>query len=176
MKKYLSNNDNELTNQTKSIGGTDFKGGKFQFDPLGLSETYSPLVPFFREAELRHGRTAMLAVVGFIVADFVRIPGDAYSFEAIPKVVDAHDVLLAGPMHQLLLWIGLFDAVITIPSIQATMRGERSPGDFGLKGPDDQKKMAKYELNELLNGRLAMCAIGGIATQTVLTGHGFPYV
>ncbi len=159
-----------------SIGGTDFKGGKFQFDPLGLSETYSPLVPFFREAELRHGRTAMLAVVGFIVTDFVRIPGDAYSFESIPKTVDAHDVLLAGPMHQLLLWISLFDAVIGIPAIQATMRGERKAGDFGLSGPSDGAKMAKYELNELLNGRLAMCAIGGIATQTVLTGHGFPYL
>lgn len=158
------------------IGGQDFKGGKFQFDPLGLAETYSPLVPFFREAELRHGRTAMLAVVGFIATDFVRIPGDAYSFEAIPKTVDAHNVLLEGPMHQLLLWIGLFDAVITIPAIQATMKGERDAGDFGFKGPSNAAKMDKYKMNELLNGRLAMCAIGGIATQTVLTGHGFPYV
>ena len=87
-----------------------------------------------------------------------------------------NDVLLAGPMHQLLLWISLFDAVIGIPAIQATMRGERKAGDFGLSGPSDGAKMAKYELNELLNGRLAMCAIGGIATQTVLTGHGFPYL
>jgi hypothetical protein len=29
---------------------------------------------------------------------------------------------------------------------------------------------------ELMNGRLAMWAIGGIATQSVLTGHGFPYI
>ena len=29
---------------------------------------------------------------------------------------------------------------------------------------------------ELKNGRLAMCALGGIATQSVITGHGFPYV
>jgi hypothetical protein len=34
----------------------------------------------------------------------------------------------------------------------------------------------KKKLSELLNGRLAMCAVGGIATQTVLTGHGFPYI
>jgi hypothetical protein len=160
------------------IGGTDFKGGKFQFDPLGLSETYEPLVPFFREAEIRHGRTAMLAVLGFITTDFVRIPGEAYSFEAIPKTVDAHNVLLEGPMHQLLLWIGLFDAVITIPAIQATMKGEREAGDlgFGYAGPKDAAKMEDRKLQELLHGRLAMCAIGGIATQTVLSGHGFPYV
>ena len=158
------------------VGGKDFKGGDFKFDPLKLSETYSPLVPFFRESEIRHGRTAMLAVVGFIATDFVRIPGDAYSFESIPKVVDAHNALLEGPMHQLLLWIGLFDAVITIPAIQATMKGEREPGDFGFAGPKDAAKMERKKLSELLNGRLAMCAVGGIATQSVLSGHGFPYV
>jgi hypothetical protein len=160
------------------IGGQDFKGGTFKFDPLGLSETYSPLVPFFREAELRHGRTAMLAVVGFIATDFVRLPGDAYSFEAIPKTVDAHNILLEGPMHQLLLFIGLFDAVITIPAIQATMKGERDAGDFGFgyQGPKDPAAMKDMEMKELLHGRLAMCAIGGIATQTVISGHGFPYV
>jgi len=160
------------------IGAQDFKGSKFEFDPLGLAETYSPLVPFFREAEIRHGRTAQLAVIGFIATDFVRIPGDAYSFEAIPKTVDAHNILLEGPMHQLLLWIGLFDAVITIPAVQATMKGEREAGDFGFgyAGPKDEAKMDDMKLKELLHGRLAMCAIGGIATQSVISGHGFPYV
>ena len=168
----------QTINQTKndSIGGKDFKGGVFQFDPLGLATTYEPLVPFFREAEIRHGRTAMLAVVGFIATDFVRIPGAEYSFESIPKTVDAHNILLEGPMHQLLLWIGLFDAVITIPAVQATMKGERAPGDFGFKGPADATKMERKQLSELLNGRLAMCAVGGIATQSVLTEHGFPYM
>jgi len=159
-------------------GGVNFKGDEFKFDPLRLSETYSPLVPFFREAELRHGRTAMLAVTGFIVTDFVRIPGEMYSFEAIPKTVNAHDALVAGgPMFQLLLWIGLFDAIITFPAIQATMAGEREAGDFGLTmmAPKDPAKMEKKQVTELMNGRLAMCAIGGIATQTVLTDHGFPY-
>jgi len=158
-------------------GGVNFKGDKFEFDPLGLSETYSPLVPFFREAELRHGRTAMAAVVGFVATDFFRLPGDAYSFESIPKTIDAHNALLEGPMHQLLLWIGLFDLAITIPAVQATMKGERDPGDFGFgyAGPKDAKKLEQYELQELLHGRLAMCAVGGIATQSVLTDHGFPY-
>jgi len=81
-------------------------------------------------------------------------------------------------MHQLLLWIGLFDAVITFPAIQATMKGEREAGDlgFGYAGPKDEGKMDDRKLQELLHGRLAMCAVGGIATQSVLSGHGFPYV
>jgi hypothetical protein len=98
-------------------------------EQLKLGETYEPLLPWFRESEIRHGRTAMLAVVGFITTDFVRIPGDLYSFEAIPKTIDAHDALLrSGPMLQLLLFIGLFDFVITAPACVATMKGEREPG------------------------------------------------
>ena len=96
---------------------------------LKLSETYSPFMPWFRECEIRHGRTAMLAVVGFITTDFVRIPGEMYSFDAIPKTIDAHDALLkTGPMYQLLLWIGLFDLIITAPAAVAAAKGDREPG------------------------------------------------
>jgi hypothetical protein len=41
------------------------------------------------------------------------------------------------------------------------------------KTPEQVKVMKE---KELMNGRLAMWAIGGIATQSVLTGHGFPYI
>ena len=96
---------------------------------MKLSETYEPFQGWFRESELRHGRTAMLAVMGFIATDFVRIPGAAYSFEAIPKTTDAHDALFAsGPMWNLLLWIGLWDLIITAPAVQAMGNGEREAG------------------------------------------------
>ena len=86
-------------------------------------------MPWFKECEIRHGRTAMLAVVGFITTDFVRLPGEMYSFEAIPKTIDAHDALLkTGPMYQLLLWIGLWDLIITAPAAQAAHNGDREPG------------------------------------------------
>jgi hypothetical protein len=160
-------------------GSVDFQGKPFKFDPLNLSETYAPLVPFFREAELRHARTAMLAVTGWIVADVVRIPGDMYSFAHVASSKDAHDIMIAdGPLVQLLLWIGLWDIVVTGPAISATMQGEREPGDFGWTkyAPKDEAGMKKAVQQELLNGRLAMMAMGGIATQSVLTGHGFPYI
>jgi len=74
----------------------------------------------------------MLAVVGFIVQDFVRIPGETYSFENVPTSADAHDKLLemgwASPMAQLLLWIGLWDTVVTGPAAYATSKGVREPG------------------------------------------------
>ena len=71
----------------------------------------------------------MLAVVGYIVADLVRIPGDMYSFAAVPHAVDAHDALLtSGPMIQLAAYISLFDIIITAPAIGATNAGEREAG------------------------------------------------
>lgn len=45
-----------------------------------------------------------------------------------------------------------------------------------MMAPKDDAKMQKKIDSELLNGRLAMCAVGGIATQSVITGHGFPYL
>lgn len=111
------------------VGAKDFRGADFKFDPLKLSETYEPFQAWFRECELRHGRTAMLAVVGFWATDFVRIPGEMYSFEAIPNTIDAHDALLkSGPMYQLALWIGLFDLIVTAPACQALGEGEREAG------------------------------------------------
>lgn len=36
------------------------------FDPLGLAKCSQETLNNYREAELKHGRTAMLAVVGFL--------------------------------------------------------------------------------------------------------------
>jgi len=161
------------------VGAVDFRGGEFKFDPLKLSESYEPFQGWFRECELRHGRTAMLAVMGFIATDFMRIPGAMYSFEAIPSTIDAHDALLkTGPMYQLALWIGLFDILVTAPAVQAMGEGEREAGDYGWTwfAPTDKAAFDKKREGELLNGRLAMIAVGGIATQSIVSGHGFPYV
>ena len=158
---------------------------EFKFDPLNLAGTYEPFLPFFRDAELRHGRTAMLAVLGFIVPEFVRLPGDTYSFENVPKVIDAHDKLwtmgVASPMAQLLLWIGLWELLVAWPAAIAAQNGERTPGDYGMEDYLKRKPMAEDKVaylvdSELLNGRLAMMAVGGIATQSVITGHGFPWL
>lgn len=161
-----------------SPGAVDLRGQKFEYDPLRLAETYKPFLPWFQECELRHGRTAMLAAIGFVATDYFRLPGEMYSFEAIPKTIDAHDALLkTGPMYQLLLWIGLFDIIITAPAAIASQNGQREPGNYGLEfgKPRDKETFAKKRASELLNGRLAMIAVGGIATQSVITGGGFPY-
>jgi Chlorophyll A-B binding protein len=110
-------------------GSINFAAKEFKFDPLNLAETYEPFLPWFRESEIRHGRTAMLAVVGFIATDFVRLPGDAYSFETVPNTIDAHNALLtSGPLMQVFMWIGLWELIVTAPACAAMMKGEREPG------------------------------------------------
>ena len=136
------------------------------------------MVPWYREAELKHGRIAMLATVGYsAVSAGLHLPGPMYSGIS---PADAHNALISnGPMQQLLLWIGVFETLIGIPALKATMNGERAPGDyqFGMIfAPTDPVKFKAKQLAELKNGRLAMLAFGGMVTQAQLTGHEFPFL
>jgi hypothetical protein len=149
------------------------------FDPAGFAERSPEWLPWYREAELKHGRAAMLATAGFVVPEFVRIPGEQFSFEAIPKVIDAHDAL-PDSMIQIFGWISFLEAV-SFPALAGAGAGyDRAPGDFSFDPlglyPTDPEKQKEMQLAELKNGRLAMIAIGGMVTGAAITGNGFPYL
>jgi hypothetical protein len=153
-------------------------GSSKNFDPLGFAEGAPEWVPFFREAELKHGRMAMLGTLGFVVPEFFRIPGEAYSFEAIPKVIDAHDQLIY-PLQQIFIFMSMLEAMST-PAVAGLGKYDREPGDFSFDPlglyPTDPEKAKKMKLAELKNGRLAMVALGGMVHGAIVTGHGFPYL
>jgi hypothetical protein len=116
-------------------GSIDFRRMEFKFDPLKLSETYQPFLPYMRDAEIRNGRTAMLAVLGLIVPSFVRLPGDAYSFENCPNLIEAPFKLGFGPespMFQIFLWVALWEVTVAFPAIQAMNEGKRDPGGTNI--------------------------------------------
>eukprot|EP00979_Chaetoceros_neogracilis_P008838 scaffold1972_cov265-Chaetoceros_neogracile.AAC.52 len=168
------------------------------FDPAGFAEltpihctalhcTYITLkqqrspewLPWYREAELKHGRAAMLATVGFTLPEIVRIPGEQFSFEAIPKVINAHDAL-PGSMILILGSISLLEAC-TFPAMAGLGNGyDRAPGDFSFDPlglfPTDPEMQKVRQLQELKNGRLAMIAIGGMVAGSAITGNGFPFL
>jgi len=56
------------------------------------------------------------------------------------------------------------------------LRRDEQTSDKLFFAPSDPAAMKKKQESELMNGRLAMCAIGGIATQSIISGHGFPYI
>ena len=149
--------------------------GDVGFDPLGFSKNID--VRWLREAELKHGRVCMLATLGFVMSEFVHLPGDVHNVGAIA----AHDAAVKyGAMWQLLIWLGLFEVLSAKGIIEMLEGSGRAPGDFGFDplkfsaGKSDKVK-ADLALKELQNGRLAMIAYGGMVTGAVLSGKGFPY-
>eukprot|EP00980_Cylindrotheca_fusiformis_P027984 scaffold22575_cov141-Cylindrotheca_fusiformis.AAC.15 len=154
------------------------QGTSVNFDPFGFAERAPEWLPWFREAELKHGRAAMLASLGFVVPEFVRVPGEQYSFEAIPRVIDAHDALPES-MIQIFGWISFLEAC-SFPALANMNEYDREPGNFGFDPvglyPTDPAKQKEYQLAELKNGRLAMIGIGGMVAGAAVTGHGFPYL
>jgi light-harvesting complex I chlorophyll a/b binding protein 4 len=156
-----------------------FSHSSFLSPAIFLAKQKAPeWLPWFREAELKHGRAAMLATAGFVVPEFFRIPGEQFSFDAIPNVIDAHDKL-PDSMSQIFLWISFLEAV-SFSALANMNEFDRAPGDFGFDPlkmyPKTAEKQKEMHLKELKNGRLAMVAIGGMVAGAAITGHGFPYL
>jgi len=163
----------------QGLVGSDGAWGKYEFDPVGFSSTYHEFVPWYREAELKHGRICMLAWLGLVVPDFVRIPGERYSFEACPVTIDSHDQLnsAVGVNVQILFWISLVELCCAKKVFE--WNSLEVAGDYGFGYqflPKDEEGQKRMRMAELKNGRLAMVAFGGAITQAVITRHPFPWL
>merc|ERR1712154_390729 len=68
-----------------------------------------PTLYWMREAELKHGRVAMMAWFGWVATDggfgmTLRFPGEIYSVDSIPNAYNAHDILVEQGSMAFLLW------------------------------------------------------------------------
>merc|ERR1712205_74390 len=128
--------------------------GDVGFDPLGISDLID--VRWLRDAELKHGRVCMLAATGMIVQDVATFPGVTSTF-GDSKMTALHDAAVKqGAMQQLLVWIGFFELF----------------GFDPLNCAKDPNALARRQLVELKNGRLAMIATAGMLHHYFLTGKG----
>ena len=120
------------------------------FDPLGLSnnideETFAQ----YRTAELKHGRVAQLAVIGYVVQEVYRFPFDiapGIPCSSVPNGVAAIDAIPALGWAQMIFFIGAVDYWGFL-------------GNFDAGKPAlDAEELERRQLSELQHGRIAMLA------------------
>merc|ERR1719333_1379055 len=150
------------------------------FDPAGLSEGVSPSeLKRYREAELMHGRVAMLASVGFLVGESGATPlfdgqigGIAINqFWQVPKELWPIVLFLLAVPEVFRALRGWMDP--SVPENYFQLRPEYIPGDLdfdpaGLK-PEDPEEFKEMQTKELQHCRLAMLAAAGMIVQELRT-------
>eukprot|EP00441_Pelagodinium_beii_P007382 CAMPEP_0197703176 /NCGR_PEP_ID=MMETSP1338-20131121/125305_1 /TAXON_ID=43686 ORGANISM="Pelagodinium beii, Strain RCC1491" /NCGR_SAMPLE_ID=MMETSP1338 /ASSEMBLY_ACC=CAM_ASM_000754 /LENGTH=453 /DNA_ID=CAMNT_0043287069 /DNA_START=59 /DNA_END=1420 /DNA_ORIENTATION=+ len=155
------------------------------WDPLGFS-TDGDLETFRRrrEVEIKNGRVAMFATIGYIVPEYYRLPGylspgQDITFESVPNGLKACAVCPAEGLFQWVAFCGFYEILINKP-VDPADPGNYGKGRLGLgnavlgptgTGGIEDPEARKRGLNsELANGRLAMMAIIGMFFQDGLTG------
>jgi Chlorophyll A-B binding protein len=136
---------------------------------------------WYREAELTHGRVAMLAALGWVVPEFVHFPGNAQvGVDAFAKT-NPWDALYSVPDAG--LWqIAAAISAVEVFRIGRVIRGDREAGDLGLGQGEgrwnpfglnySEEEYETKRLQEVKNGRLAMVAIIGLFLQSAITNEG----
>ena len=95
------------------------------FDPLGLASqsfwgtTQEETIGFLRESEIKHGRIAMFAFVGYIVhANGIHFPWamqlDGTPFPSVSNAPEAWDSLSEAAKYQIFAFIGFLEVVSSV--------------------------------------------------------------
>eukprot|EP00566_Odontella_aurita_P000950 CAMPEP_0113537690 /NCGR_PEP_ID=MMETSP0015_2-20120614/6964_1 /TAXON_ID=2838 /ORGANISM="Odontella" /LENGTH=215 /DNA_ID=CAMNT_0000437209 /DNA_START=261 /DNA_END=908 /DNA_ORIENTATION=+ /assembly_acc=CAM_ASM_000160 len=157
------------------------------WDPLGFAEKADDaLLKRYREAELTHGRVAMIAVIGFLVGE--KVEGSSFLFDAqisgpaithIPQVPEGFWALLLlsiGATEQFRAEKGWVDPSETPIDQPGMLKADYTPGDLGFDPlglkPEDPEEFREMQTKELQNGRLAMLAAAGFLAQEATDGKG----
>merc|ERR1719460_2441829 len=157
------------------------------FDPLGFAANADEgTLKRYREAEVTHGRVAMLAVIGFFVGEAVegssfffdaQISGPAIThFTQVPDGWDALIVILIGAAEAQRAQIGWVDPADSRYDQPGMLREDYYPGDIGFDPlgirPQDPEELDIMITKELQHGRLAMLAAAGFLAQEAVDGKG----
>lgn len=138
------------------------------WDPLGFSNGKSDeVMVYYRESELKHGRVAMAACLGwFITAGGVHPAFDS-SLSSNPLEA-AHELPFVAWL-QFILGCGAVEWLTEdIKKRPGYVPGDILGASYWVDNSDEG--WVDYQNRELTNGRLAMLAFAGIYAQTVLYG------
>ena len=156
------------------------------WDPASFSEGKSEgTLRFYREVEIKHSRVAMLAAVGFPVAEHFhplwggQIDVPSYvAFQQTPLQTFWPAVILAISTYEVVSVFTFerpYDLYYTAAGGVWSIRSDHAPGDMrfdplNLK-PKDSAGLKDMETKELNHGRLAMIGIAGMVVQEVVSGE-----
>lgn len=156
------------------------------FDPIGFTKDITDgRKRFYREVELKHGRLAMLAALGFLVGEqFHPLFGGDID---VPSYVAFQETLSRLPIPSSYIYPSIALA-IAIPEIFSvfsfnspaggepwSIKEDHEAGNLGFDPlnlkPEDKDELKEMKTKELNNGRLAMLGIAGMVAQELVTGE-----
>ena len=147
------------------------------FDPLNLAASGTQ-EDFERRriTELKHGRVAMVAFLGYLVPEVYKFPGYLskeldLKFEDVPNGLNALTVVPGLGWFQMIMVVGWLEAGPFAAS-QSGFAGDFGWPYFGRQIQDPAEKASKLNM-ELQNGRAAMFGIMGLLMQDAVNGEVF---
>jgi len=139
------------------------------FDPLGFSKNKDEAtMNYYRESELKHGRVAMAACLGWYITAAGVHP--AFNSELSSDPLEAAGQLSLVGWIQFVLGCG----VVEYLTEKIKERPGYVPGDIlgaAYWVDNSDEGWVDYQNKEITNGRLAMLAFIGILTQDTLFGN-----
>jgi light-harvesting complex I chlorophyll a/b binding protein 4 len=158
------------------------------FDPLGFcTDCTEGKLCFYREVEVKHGRVAMLASLGFIVGEqFHPLFGgnndlpSYIAFQSTPLQTFWPAVVAAIAIPEVFSVFTFKDMFASEDGEQMTnqlweVKTDRVAGDLGFDPlglkPQDPAELKEMQTKELNNGRLAMLAAAGMIAQELVNGE-----
>mmetsp|Transcript_16920 Transcript_16920/g.27419 ORF Transcript_16920/g.27419 Transcript_16920/m.27419 type:complete len:250 (+) Transcript_16920:59-808(+) len=152
------------------------------FDPVGFSSDISEgRQRFYREVELKHGRLAMLAALGILVAEQFH---PLFGGEIDVPAVEAFRETLQLEARSKFIYIAVLFSIF-IPEVFSvftfnspaggepwSIREDHEPGNLGFDPlglkPKDTSEFKEMQTKELNNGRLAMLGAAGMIAQELV--------
>jgi hypothetical protein len=153
--------------QTLRVGDKAL-AGDFGFDPLGLADEPKKLA-WYREAEIKHARLAMLAAAGWPLSEKLNLNPDLLVNGRAPS-------LLNGGLGNIntLYWVAALGLAVFVESksIDSQLDTGKRSDDYlpGMMGFDPLGQDSPFMRNaEIMNGRVAMVAITAYALEEAIT-------
>ena len=98
--------------------------GSKDFDPIGFSDSID--IRWMQEAEIKHGRVAMLAFLGFVVGDLV------HPVLGVSSVEGHNAAVASGAGWQVLAFIAGLEFISCVAMKEMFDGSGRKPGEFGF--------------------------------------------